>query len=118
MYCRGSCGDDWDLTPETKDAEKGCQNEDADAFCVLKLCNKAAFPKAGTIKFTKATNETGFACDSVTENGITNYPGPFFGIKDVKVDINVLENHGAAWQGVVRAECVIPGKYNSFLRVI
>ena len=108
------------MTPETKDAKLGCQKQDAVAFCVLQKCNKDAVPEDGKFTLTTATHEIGFACDHHRrpKPGITNYKGPFFGIKDVKVDSDVLEHHGAGSQGVVRANCVIPGKYESVLRAI
>ena len=120
LWCRGYCGDDWDL-PGGDEGKIGCQKEDAYAYCHLKTCSKDAV--ATDIKFGAAKSEPGFACDadSITGKGIKNYPGPYFGIHHVKVDMSVKDNHGEGTKdnpGVVRATCTVPGKYDVFLRVI
>ena len=124
LFCHNYCGDDWNNEEDTSQkGVYGCQEEDANAFCKLKLCDENAFPLPGTIKGVYnetnldkrvyATHDWGFACDLIkVGDGVTNYEGPFFGIKDVKVDADVLENHGIG--SIVTATCVKPGKYNSF----
>ena len=122
LFCHNRCGDDWNNEDDpSQKGVYGCQEEDANAFCKLKLCDETAFPLPGTIKGVDkrvyATNDWGFACDMIkVGDGVTNHVGPFVGIKDVKVDTNVLEHHGRG--SVVTATCVKPGKYDSFLRVI
>ena len=119
MYCEGSCGDDW------TDGIDDCQQADANAFCMLTVCNVNA--TASSFEITLTDNDApitrGFACnrDKIRHGQIisadveeyeTRYEGEWFGIKNVYFTNDMEKTHGSGGSVVSSVVCQTSGKYN------
>ena len=83
LYCNKDCGVNW------LDNEYGCQIDDADAYCRLKLCNKNA--TAIHFDVLPAQNQSGFACRGIGTRFSRSVNGSKFGYHGF-LDFNYVDD--------------------------
>ena len=119
LFCNGACGDDWGNSHG--DAEKGCQQADADAYCKLKLCDVYQFSTFYVVDRLSGNDDPmtpGFGCMYGKEKvdvDFDKYEGTWFQdegftIQDVHFTTGTWETHGSG-QVIRNATCDTLRKY-------
>ena len=104
LYCNGGCGNIW------LDDQEGCQKQDADAYCKLKLCDGDAVSTSFNV--TEDSHNPGFACRGRGKNF-----GNWFGIQNVWFQDDIRSSH---YGGLVVTDvaCQAPGKFPNILKLL
>ena len=100
LYCEGKCGAFW------YDNQNGCQQEDADVFCQLTMCDKTAIAESYEVIDVKPL--PGFSCAG---RGV-NY-GNWMGQVDVQFTENMRDTHGFG-KAIANANCILTSKMFNF----
>ena len=125
LFCNGECGTDFESGDDDADAEHGCAQGDADAFCKLKFCDEGAVAVKDQFDVTKEESDVpGFACDMCNHRrerrqkrceknlhpAISIHEGNFFGIVDVYFTNDTAGSHPGTYGDVVSNVVCKPSK--------